>query len=104
MARLGLLLLVCWFVYSAASLVSVRYQQRLLYVDLGRAQAVENELGIDWRYLQLERAKLTTNARIQQVTTQKLNMQIPHIGQIIYIKDSELANSPASPATQQSNQ
>ena len=104
MARLGLLLLVGRFAYSAISLVSVRYQQRLLYVDLGRAQAVENELGIDWRYLQLERAKLTTNARIQQVTTQKLNMQIPHIGQIIYIKDSELANSPASSATQQSNQ
>ncbi|GAA4414394.1 hypothetical protein GCM10011450_20410 [Advenella faeciporci] len=104
MARLGLLLLVGWFAYSAISLVSVRYQQRLLYVDLGRAQAVENELGIDWRYLQLERAKLTTNARIQQVTTQKLNMQIPHIGQIIYIKDSELVNNLASPAAQQSNQ
>ncbi|MFV9475539.1 cell division protein FtsL [Advenella sp. RU8] len=104
MARLGVLLLVCWFGYSAVSLVSVRYQQRLLYVDLGRAQAVENELGIDWRYLQLERAKLTTNARIQQVTTQKLNMQIPDIEQIIYIKDSELAQNPASPATQLSSQ
>ena len=101
MARLILLLLVMGFVYSAIMLVSVRYQQRQIYVNIEKAQAIEKDLEVDWSYLQLERAQLTTNANILQVTSEKLKMQMPHIGQIIYIKDSELDKSLALPVVQQ---
>ncbi|NLY64396.1 MAG: cell division protein FtsL [Alcaligenaceae bacterium] len=101
MARLILLLLVMGFVYSAIMLVSVRYQQRQIYVNIEKAQAIEKDLEVDWSYLQLERAQLTTNANILQVTSEKLKMQMPHIGQIIYIKDSELDQSLALPVVQQ---
>ena len=95
MARLALIFLIGFFMYSAISLVSSRYQQRLLYIDIGRAQAVERELEVDWRHLLLERAQLTTSANIDRVMSEKLSMQTPKINQTIYIKASEMNASAA---------
>lgn len=86
----AVLVLVSFFVYSAMELVTVRYQQRLLYNDLVRAQNVEQKLNQVWSYLQLERANLTNTARINAVLAQKLSMKPADINQIIYIKESEL--------------
>lgn len=86
----AVLVLVSFFVYSAMELVTVRYQQRLLYNDLVRAQNVEQKLNQVWSYLQLERANLTNTARINAVLDQKLSMKPADINQIIYIKESEL--------------
>lgn len=86
----AVLVLVSFFVYSAMELVTVRYQQRLLYNDLVRAQNVEQKLNQVWSYLQLERANLTNTARINTVLDQKLSMKPADINQIIYIKESEL--------------
>lgn len=81
----AVLVLVSFFVYSAMELVTVRYQQRLLYNDLVRAQNVEQKLNQVWSYLQLERANLTNTARINTVLNQKLSMKPADINQIIYI-------------------
>ena len=86
----AVLVLVSFFVYSAMELVTVRFQQRLLYNDLVRAQNVEQKLNQVWSYLQLERANLTNTARINTVLDQKLSMKPADINQIIYIKESEL--------------
>lgn len=86
----AVLVLVSFFVYSAMELVTVRYQQRLLYNDLVRAQNVEQKLNQVWSYLQLERANLTNTVRINTVLDQKLSMKPADINQIIYIKESEL--------------
>ncbi|ETD72339.1 cell division protein FtsL [Pelistega indica] len=86
----AVLVLVSIFIYSAMDLITVRYQQRLLYNDLVRAQNVEQKLNQVWSYLQLERANLTSTAYINTVMAQKLSLKPADIGQIIYIKDSEL--------------
>ncbi|MDY3331117.1 MAG: cell division protein FtsL [Pelistega sp.] len=90
----AVIVLVSFFVYSAMDLISVRYQQRLLYNELVRTQNVEQKLNQAWSYLQLERANLTSTAHINKVMTQKLSMQPADISQIIYIKDSELRKQP----------
>ena len=38
MKRIAILILIGFFVYSAVELITVRYQQRLLYIDLVRVQ------------------------------------------------------------------
>lgn len=99
MARLALIFLIGFFMYSAISLVSSRYQQRLLYIDIGRAQAAERELEVDWRHLLLARAQLTTSANIDRVMSEKLNMQTPQINQTVFIKESEMRSGAARPAS-----
>lgn len=99
MARLALIFLIGFFMYSAISLVSSRYQQRLLYIDIGRAQAAERELEVDWRHLLLERAQLTTSANIDRVMSDKLSMQTPQINQTVFIKESEMNAGTARAAT-----
>lgn len=90
----AILLLISFFVYSAMELVTVRYQQRMIYNDLVRAQNVEQKLNQAWSYLQLERANLTSTARINTIMEQKLSMQSADVSQIIYIKESELPPLP----------
>ena len=99
MARLALIFLIGFFMYSSISLVSSRYQQRLLYIDIGRAQAAERELEVDWRHLLLERAQLTTSANIDRVMSDKLSMHAPQINQTVFIKESEMKSGVAQPAT-----
>lgn len=90
-----ILTLIGFFVYSAMELVTVRYQQRMLYNDLVRAQNVEQKLNQTWSYLQLERANLTSTARINTIMEQKLSMQPAAVGQLIYIKQSDLPALPS---------
>lgn len=90
----AILVLISFFVYSAMELITVRYQQRMIYNDLVRAQNVEQKLNQAWSYLQLERANLTSTARINTIMEQKLNMQPADVSQIIYIKEDELPPLP----------
>ncbi|NEN75655.1 cell division protein FtsL [Pelistega sp. NLN82] len=96
----AIFVLLSFFVYSAMELITVRYQQRLLYNDLVRTQNVEQKLNQVWSYLQLERANLTSTAYINTVMAQKLNLKPADINQIIYIKSSEWQQS-TSEATKQ---
>lgn len=90
MKRIAILIFIAFFVYSAMELITVRYQQRLLYIDLVRVQNEAKKLDQVWSFLQLDRANLTSTLHIDAVMTEKLKMQTANIDQIIYIKDSEL--------------
>ncbi|AZY50246.1 cell division protein FtsL [Bordetella avium] len=59
---------------SAISLVTSRYQSRQLYIELGRGQAEARDLDINWRRLQLERAELARNARVDRAARDDLKM------------------------------
>lgn len=59
---------------SAISLVTSRYQSRLLYIEWGRGQAEARDLDTNWRRLQLERAELARNARVDRAARDDLKM------------------------------
>ncbi len=59
---------------SAISLVTSRYHARELFVELERSNAHERELDVEWRRLQLERADLARNARVDQLAGAQLKM------------------------------
>ncbi|WP_459616959.1 cell division protein FtsL [Bordetella sp. 2513F-2] len=76
---------------SAISLVTSRYQSRQLFVELGRSQAEARDLDIDWRRLQLERAELARNARVDRAAREELKL-IPIVpDRTIYINQAPIA-------------
>jgi cell division protein FtsL len=58
----------------AISLVTSRYQARQLFIDFDRAQAQTRDLDNDWRRLQLDRAELARNARVDHAAREDLKM------------------------------
>ncbi len=73
MGRLCAFLAVALMI-SAISLVTARHQSRQLFVAVERLEDRSRELDIEWRRLQLERAELARNARIDHVARRDLGM------------------------------
>ncbi|NYT24902.1 cell division protein FtsL [Alcaligenaceae bacterium] len=70
---------------SAISLVTARHQSRQLFVALERLEDRSRELDIDWRRLQLERAELARNARIDHIARTDLGMVTATPDRTIYL-------------------
>ena len=78
----GLLLML-----AAMSLVTARYQSRHLFIQNEQLKAQANELDIDWRHLQLDRAELSRNARVDQIAREQLGMVPISPKRTLYIRD-----------------
>lgn len=85
MGRLSLLFAALLMV-SALSLVTARFQARQLYVESGRLEDRSRQLDTDWRRLQLERAELARNARIDGMARKDLHMVPTSPDRTIYLK------------------
>jgi|SRR5690625_3256061 len=85
MARLAFFLAAA-LMFSAMSLVTARFQSRQLFIESERLAAREAELDIDWRRLQLERAELTRNVRIDEAARAELGMVPVSHERSIYIE------------------
>ena len=70
---------------SAISLVTARHQSRQLFVAVERLEDRSRELDIEWRRLQLERAELARNARIDHIARQDLGMVTATPDRSIYL-------------------
>lgn len=70
---------------SAMSLVTARFQSRELFVVLDQLSSRAHELDNDWRRLQLSRAELARNARIDRIARTDLGMMSTPPGNTIYI-------------------
>lgn len=77
---------------SAISLVTLRFQTRELFVASERLRSQAHELDVDWRRLQLDRAELARNARIDALARTELHLVPVTQGRTIYLQES------ASPA------
>ncbi|UYO94488.1 cell division protein FtsL [Pollutimonas sp. M17] len=92
MGRLSLLF-ACLLMISALSLVTARFQSRQLFVQADRLEDKARELDTDWRRLQLERAELARNARIDATARKELEMVSATPDRTLYIK----GQAPAAP-------
>ncbi len=84
MGRLCILLAAA-LMLSAISLVTARHQSRQLFVAAERLEDRSRELDIEWRRLQLERAELARNARIDHIARQDLGMVTATPDRSIYL-------------------
>ncbi|HUG58376.1 MAG TPA: cell division protein FtsL [Candidimonas sp.] len=93
MGRLCILFAVLLMV-SAISLVTARFQSRQLFVVTDKLQDKARDLDTDWRRLQLERAELARNARIDGAARAELKMDTTSPDRTIYMKGD--AQKPSS--------
>jgi len=90
MGRLSLAV-AAMLMLSAVSLVTSRYQSRQLFIELGRSQAQARDLDTDWRRLQLERAELARNARVDHAARESLKMIAIVPDRTIYLNQPPIA-------------
>lgn len=91
--------LVAFFVYNAIELVTVRYEQRQLHIQMERAVKLERDLETQWRFLELERAELTSSMNMIAEINEKLSMRPAMVNEIIYLPASDL-----SPKNEENNE
>jgi cell division protein FtsL len=90
MARLSLFVAIL-LMLSAISLVTSRYHSRQLFIELERSNTLSNTLDTDWRRLQLERAELARNARIDRAARQDLKLIPTAPERTLYLNQSPAA-------------
>jgi len=93
-------LLAALLMLSAFSLVTARFQSRELFVVSDRLTTQAHELDNDWRRLQLERAELARNARIDKIARDQLGMVSAPPDKTLYIKSDVPTTPPADGADQ----
>ena len=68
------ILIAMVLMFSALSLVTARYQARQLYDQLDRYKSKSQELEINWRRLQLDRAAESSNSKVDRLAREELKM------------------------------
>ena len=76
MTRLNLIL---FFVLIATAIGSItaQHKSRKLYFELQQQQEAAKQYDIEWGQLQLEQSTWAMHARIEQIASQRLQMQVP---------------------------
>jgi cell division protein FtsL len=70
-------LLILAIMATAVAVVYVKYQTRLLFVDLQGLRAQREELDVEWDNLRLEEAALANTVRVEQRARRHLQMHLP---------------------------
>jgi cell division protein FtsL len=84
--------------FSAISLVTARYQARQLYNQLDKYTTQAEDLEIDWRKLQLDRAQASRNAHVDKVAREELRMNVIVPERTIYVSQPSVNPSSANQA------
>jgi cell division protein FtsL len=73
-------------VVSAMALVYTKHESRKLFVELEQLTNERDELNIEWGQLQIEQSTWATNARIEQVAADDLQLTRPKTSEIFVIE------------------
>ena len=76
MTKLNLILFLV-LISTALGTVTSQHKARKLYFELQQQEDMTRQYDTEWGQLQLEQSTWATHSRIEQIATQKLNMQVP---------------------------
>lgn len=82
---LMVVLLLAVFI-SALTVIYVQEKDRLLFSQLSSLQKQRDALHVEWGQLLLEESTWATQARVQHVATQQLNMIMPQQKNIVMVQ------------------
>lgn len=81
MTKLNLILFMVVLV-SALGTVTSQHKARKLYIELQQQQDLAKQYEVEWGQLQLEQSTWAMHARIEQVASSHLHMQVPNPAKI----------------------
>jgi len=96
MTKLNLILFVV-LLLSALGTVAAQNKARKLYFELQQQQDTSKQYEVEWGQLQLEQSTWAMHARIEQIATDQLHMQVPDAKHIQVVTPNSVAPS-SSPA------
>lgn len=104
MTRLNLILFLA-LMFSALGLVNSQHKARNLYIELERASQTAKQTEQEYGQLQLEQSTWAMHSRIEQIASQKMQMQVPDAKrvQVILPADMQAAAVPLAPQATQPN-
>jgi cell division protein FtsL len=83
----AVLVMAVLLMLASLSLVTARYESRHLFIQNEQLRSQANELDVVWRHLQLERAELSRNARVDRIAREQLGMVPIGPKRTLYIRD-----------------
>lgn len=81
MVKLNLILFFVLIV-TALGTVTAQHKSRKLYVELQQQQDAAKQYDVEWGQLQLEQSTWGMHARIEEIASRKLSMQVPEAKRI----------------------
>ncbi len=96
MARLNLALLLM-ATACALGVVTSQHKARKLFVELEQEKERAQEMDVEWGQLKLEQSTWATPARVEQIASQKLQMQSPRGGQVHFVRIGQTEGALARP-------
>jgi cell division protein FtsL len=96
MTRTNLLLLLA-VVVCALSVVTSQHKARKLFAELQKEKELAQQMEVEWGQLQLEQSTWAMPARVEQIASRQLHMQMPKPGQIRYVRIEPTVGTSAQP-------
>jgi cell division protein FtsL len=84
-----LLLLSVLVTSSALTVIYVKHESRMLFAELRQLQKQQDHQVIHWGQLQLQNSTLITQANVEAMAREKLDMVLPQTVQIVTLADYE---------------
>lgn len=78
-------LLIAAVLLSALGVIDARHENRRLFTQLQQLRQQRDQLNVEWGQLLLEQSTWSTHARIEQMATQQLDMQLPAHPKIVVV-------------------
>jgi cell division protein FtsL len=85
LTRAVMALLLLAVLLSAFAVIDARHENRVLFAQLQQLRQQRDALNVEWGQLLLEQSTWSTHARIEQMATQKLDMETPEHVEIVVI-------------------
>jgi cell division protein FtsL len=92
MTRLNLILFFA-LIFSALGLVNSQHKARNLYIELERESQSAKQIEQEYGQLQLEQSTWAMHSRIEQIASQKLQMQVPDAKRVQVVSPDDLQQS-----------
>jgi cell division protein FtsL len=89
MTRLNLILFFA-LIFSALGLVNSQHKARNLYIELERANQSAKQTEQEYGQLQLEQSTWAMHSRIEQIASQKMQMQVPDAKRVQVISQADV--------------
>ncbi len=85
MTKLNLILFLV-LILTALGTITSQHKSRKLYFELQQNQEAAKQFDIEWGQLQLEQSTWAMHARIEQIASQQLHMEVPDAKRIQVVK------------------
>ena len=85
LTRAVMALLIAAAFLSALAVIDARHENRMLFAQLQQLRQQRDHINIEWGQLLLEQSTWSTHARIEQMATQTLNMEMPAHPRIVVV-------------------